>query len=151
PIGENLAAVLGAGFVETEPDKAIKYFKESGEDYPQGSVKIFALAQQASALVRLKRYDEALKTYKDTLAAKPDKEIAAVADYGIATVYQKTGKTKEAIAQFKSVRDNYKGTPQGEQAAFLYGQQLAQNGQAKEGLPEIVAFIKEYPKSEMLP
>jgi TolA-binding protein len=151
PLGENLAALLGAGFVDTDPNKAIKYFKESSADYPKGHVRMFALAQEAAALVRLERYDDALKTYKDTLAAKPDREVAASAEYGIATVYQKTGKIKESLATYKAVRDKYKGLEQAEQAAFWYGQLLDMSGNPKDGLTELTAFIKDYPKSQLIP
>ena len=78
-IGENLAILVGSGFVESNPDKAISYFKESLEDYPDGRFKVEALTQQAAALTALKRFDEAMNLYKETLASSSNKEISSAA------------------------------------------------------------------------
>ncbi len=151
PIAENLAVVVGVGYVESDPPKSIKYFEESAKDYPKGHFKVLALTQQASALLRLEKYDEALKAFQETLAQKPEKEVAAAAEYGVATVYQKTQKIPEALTQFKKVRDEYAGLSEAENAAFWYGQLLGESGKPAEAVPELQAFVKNFPKSEMMP
>jgi TolA-binding protein len=151
PVGDNLALIVGARFVESEPEKAIKYFQESLADYPKGRFTIQALVQQAAALSKLKRYDEAIAIFKKTLDAKPDKEVAAAAEFGIATIQRETGKIDDAIASFKRVRDNYAGTQQAEQAAFFVGQMTLEKGDAKTAVAEFQTFLKNFPDSELRP
>jgi TolA-binding protein len=151
PIGESLAVVVGSGFVHAEPEKAIAYFKESSEDYPQGRGRLIALSQQAAALVGLEKYDEALKAFQETLDQKPDPEIAASAALGIASVHQKTGKIAEAIDAYGKVREEYKGTPQAEEASFWHAQLLEESGKSKEAEAELTAFIKDFPQSAQMP
>ncbi len=150
-IGDNLAILVGSGFVESDPEKAIKYFKESLTDYPEGRFRIEALAQQAAALAKLQRFDEALKLYQETLATKPAKEIAAAAELGIATIYRETGKKDEAIASFKSIREKYTGTDQAEQAGFYIGQLLMEKGDIAGAITELETFTKTYPKNANAP
>lgn len=153
PMGDNLALLVGSRFVETDPQKAIDYFKESFTDYPEGRFKIEALTEQASALIRLNppRYDEARALYQQTLAQHPPKPVAAAAEFGIATIDRDTGKSAEAVKAFKEIRDKYNGTPQGEQAAYFAGQMLAEKGDYKSAIPELQSFIKAHPESELVP
>ena len=151
PIAENLALVVGAGFVEHKPEKAIELFRECASDYPHGKSLMTALAQEAAALTQLGQFDEALKAYKDTLAQKPDREVAAMAEFGIALINQKTGKVDEAIAAFKNVRDKYTGLAQAEQAAFWHAQLTLEKGDSKTALAELEAFLKNFPKSSLVP
>jgi TolA-binding protein len=151
PIGESLAVVVGSGFVRANPEKAISYFKESSEDYPQGRGRLVALSQQAAALVALEKYDEALKAFQETLDQKPERDIAASAALGIASVYQKTGKINEAIAAYQTVRDEYKGSEPAEEASFWHAQLLEESGKSKEAEAELIAFTKEFPKSTQMP
>lgn len=150
-IGENLAILVGSGFVESEPEKAIKYFKESLEDYPEGRFRIEALTQQAAALAKLQRYDEALALYTETLAKNPGKDIAAAAEFGIASIHRETGKKDEAIASFKSIREKYSGTEQAEQAGFFIGQLLMEKGDLPGAISEFETFIKTFPKNASVP
>ncbi|RYD74251.1 MAG: tetratricopeptide repeat protein, partial [Verrucomicrobiaceae bacterium] len=150
-IGENLAILVGSGFVESDPDKAISYFKQSLEDYPDGRFKVEALTQQAAALTKLKRYDEAMDLYKKTLASSTNKEISAAAEFGIADIHRQTGKIDEAIASFKKVRDSYAETQQAPNAAFFVGQLTLEKGDAKTAATEFESFIKNNPDHELMP
>ncbi len=147
-IAENLALLVGARFVDTDPEKAINYFKESVTDYPKGRFKMQALAQQASALVNLKRYDEALEIFKTTMAQSTDKEISAAAEFGIATVRRDTGKIDEAIKAFKNVRDKYPGTQEAERAAYFVGQVSFERNDAKTAAAELQNYVSKFPEGE---
>ncbi len=151
PIGDNLALLVGARFIEEDPEKAIGYFKESLDDYPNGRFKIQALTQQAAALTRLQKYDEALNLFKKTQAESPSKEISAAAEFGIATVHRSTGKLDDAIKEFKQVRDQYAGAPEAEQAAFFLAQTIQEKGELKAAVPELQAFLKKFPESTLAP
>jgi TolA-binding protein len=156
PIAENLPLVIGAMFLSpdpkvNDPKKAIGYFKQALEIYPNNRFANEALTQQASALVQLKRYDEALGTFKNFLAKKPKRELAAAAELGVATIYTQTGKLDEALAAYKTVRDKYAGLPQAEQAAFWVGQTAMQKNDAKTAVAELTAFIAKFPQSQLMP
>ncbi len=151
PIAENLALLVGTRFVESEPDKAIRYFEESLADYPKGHFTVQALQGQANALVKLGRFDEAQEIFKKTLANASSKDVSAAAEFGIGTVFQKQNKLDEAITAFKKVRDTYPGTAYAEQAAFWVGQLLFTKGDAKSALTELQSFAKNFAKSDMMP
>jgi TolA-binding protein len=149
-IGENLAIVLGSGFIETEPDKAINYFKESLADYPEGRFRQEALTQQAAALTKLQRYDEALDLYRKTLASSNSKELSASAEFGIGDIQRQTGKPAEAIATFKNVRDKYEATAQAPSAAYWIGAIALEMGDAKTAVAELENFVKKFPNSDLI-
>lgn len=149
PMADNLPLVIGGLFLNSDPDKAIQYFKEEVTAYPKGRFTAEALTQQAAALVRLKRFDEALGAFKSILATNPKKEVAASAELGIATIYGSTGKLDNAIAAYKAVREKYAGTPQAEQAWFYIGQTATLKGDGKTGVAELTAFLAKFPESSM--
>ena len=151
PIGDNLALIVGARFVESDPTKAIKYFQESLADFPKGRFTVQALVQQAAALSKLKRYDEAIAIFKKTLDANPEKDVAAAAQFGMATIQRETGKIEEAIAAFKKTRDGFAGTPQAEQAGFFAAQMTLEKGDAKGAITEFQSFLKAFPESSLQP
>ncbi len=153
PTADNLPLVIGSLFLvnPADPNKATEYFKEGTTLYPKGRFTAETLTSQATALVQLRRFDEALKTYTNFVATKPKPELAAQAELGIATIHQQTGKFAEAIAAFKKVRDTYPGTPQAEQAAFWVGHLALQTNDLGNALPELTAYIKNFPKSENIP
>ena len=156
PMADNLPLVVGGMFLAADPkvnnpEKALKYFKEGTEMYKNGRLTAETLTQQATALVMLKRYDEALKTFRDFLTKNPTKELAAAAEFGIATIYKDTNKIDDAINAFKTTRDKYAGTAPAEQSAFWVAQLLLQKGDAKAALPELTSFIAKFPQSELKP
>jgi TolA-binding protein len=154
PIAENLPLVVGAMFLApkaNDPAKALKYFEEALQIYPDNRFASEAITQKAAALVQLKRYDEALKAFKDFLGKNPKRELGASAEFGIATVYTQTGRLNEALAGYKTVRDKYAGLPQAEQAAFWVGQTAMQKNDARTAVTELTSFLSKFPQSQMVP
>ncbi len=155
PIAENLALLVGAVFLDTDPalnnpDQAIKYFGEQIANYPKSKFSANAIMQQATALIALKRYDEALKALDQTLKTQTDKELLSQAEFAMATVQREMGKNDEALKSFKTVRDKYPGTEQAEQSAFWVGQIAGTLGDQAAALAELNAFIAKYPESSLM-
>ena len=156
PIADNLPLVIGSLFLTNDPatnnpEKAVEYFKESIALYPAGRCIDTTLTQQATALIQLKQYDEAISTFRNFLKKNPKPELAVAAEFGIALVLKDTGKVGEAIEQFKKVRTTYPGTPQAEQASFWVPQLALGKSDLATAIPEFTAFLKNFPKSEMYP
>jgi TolA-binding protein len=151
PMGENLPLIIGSLYLggTPAPEKAVEIFKEGLAAYPKGRYNNDIAAQQANALVMLQRYDEALAAYRKFLATNPKPEVAATAEFGIATILKDTGKIPEALAQFKKVRDTFSATPPAEQASFWMGQLSLQNNDLSTAVTEFTAFLEKYPKSEL--
>lgn len=155
PMAQDLPLLLGAMYLSDDPklkdpEKATKYFAEATALYPNTKAAAAAVLMQAQAMIQLKRFDEALKVLNDTLAGKPAKELAIDAEFFRASVYAQTGKTAEAIAAFKKVRDTYGGTPQAEQSHFQIGVMLA-GTDPKAAVGELQSFVSKFPNSQFVP
>jgi tetratricopeptide (TPR) repeat protein len=153
PAGENLALMVGLGFIDQDPkinspEKAIEYFKKQRQEFPKSKAAAQAVAAEANALSQLGRYDDAVKSLKDLIASSKDKDLLAEAEFNLAVVYREMKKTDEALAAFKAVRDKYAGTPQAEQAAFWVGQMTPD---AKQRIVENNSFIEKFSKSSLVP
>ncbi|HEX4084768.1 MAG TPA: tetratricopeptide repeat protein [Chthoniobacteraceae bacterium] len=148
PIGENLPLMMGTGFLKAnQPDKATKYLDEEATLYPNSPLVNEALGQEASALIGLKRYDQALDTYNKYLKTNPSAPLAAHAEMGIAQVYQSTNRIPEAIKQYQKVADTYPGTQDAEDSSF-YAAGLETSIDPKKAISDLQAFIKKFPDSQ---
>jgi TolA-binding protein len=156
PIAQNLQLIMAAGFLSgkdpsaQKPDKAIEYCKEGLAIYPTGRFSSDLLNLQASSLIGLKRYDEALDLLKKFVASNPPKELAADAEFNLAIVYKDTGKAAESLTTFKSIRDKYPGTRQAEQAWYWVGE-LSAGADPKAAVTELKGFVAKYPDSQLMP
>ncbi len=155
PMAQDLPLLVGAMFLSdnpklNDPDKATKYFEEAVKLYPNTKAAGAAVLMQAQAMIQLKRFDEGLKVLNETLAKNPPKEIAVDAEFFRSSVYAQTGKTAEALAGYKKVRETYAGTPQAEQSHFQIGQILS-GTDAKAGIGEIQSFVAKFPNSALVP
>ncbi|MGB8166596.1 MAG: tetratricopeptide repeat protein [Chthoniobacteraceae bacterium] len=155
-IAQNLQLVMAAGFLSgrdpkaQKPEKAIEYCKEGIEIYPKGRFVSDLLNVQASALIGLKRYDEAKDLLKKFIETKPPKELAADAEFNLAIIFKDTGKVDESVKTFKAIRDKYKNTRQAEQAWYWVGE-LGLDTDPKAAVAELKAFVAQYSSSELLP
>ncbi len=152
-IAQNLQLVMAAGFLSgktQKPEKAIEYCKEGLEIYPKGRFSSDLLNVQASALIGLKRYDEAQGLLKKFVASNPPKELAADAEFNLAIIYKDTGKMAESVATFKTIRDKYKDSRQAEQAWYWVGE-LGLGTDPKAAVAELKGFVAKFSSSELLP
>lgn len=154
PSAQDLPLLMGAMYLSDtkikDPDRAMKYFEETAQLYPNSKASSAAVLMQAQALIQLKRFDDALKILNETLEKNPAKELAIDAEFFRASVYAQTGKMAEALAAYKKVRDTYAGTPQAEQSHFQVGQLLS-GSDAKASIGELQNFITKFPNSQFLP
>jgi TolA-binding protein len=155
-IAENLPYVMGTMFLNSDPavynpEKALAYLREALTIYPHDQFTPEILAQQATALTQLKRFDEAQGVYKQFLATNPKPALAAVAEFGLGEIDRNTNKLDDALTQYKKVRDNYGSSPQAEQAAFWIAQVTLQKGDPKSALAGFDAFLSKYPNSQLVP
>ncbi|HEV7402247.1 MAG TPA: tetratricopeptide repeat protein [Chthoniobacteraceae bacterium] len=151
PIAENLPLIVGAGFIDSDPPKAEKYFEELKKNYPNTKLGPTAGALSVTVLIKQKKYDEALAVATEALAGNPTKEVAAAMKFAKATVLQLQGNLAEALPIFKDVRDNYPGTEQAIQASFFYPRFLVEAGDFRTALPELQSFVNKNPKNLLLP
>jgi TolA-binding protein len=152
-IGENLPLVMGVAFLtgsNSQPEKAAEYLRQEREFYPTSPLVNEALNEQANAYVRLRRYNDAIATYRQFLATHPPREQAADAGRGIAAIYQQTGKIADAVREYEQVADTYPGTAAAEQCAF-YAAALETTVDQKQALPLLQAFVAKHPNGELTP
>ncbi len=153
PIAQNLQLIVGAMYLGeklNDPNKAIEYFNEGLQLYPKGKAFGALVLARAGAQIQLKKFDEAEKALKDTLAQNPSKELAVDAEFYLGVVQVQTGKVKEAVETFKGVRQKYPGTPQEEQSFSQIGQLLSRLD-PKAAIPELEGFLSKYPKGNDVP
>ncbi|MCX6967242.1 MAG: tetratricopeptide repeat protein [Verrucomicrobia bacterium] len=150
-LADSLPYTIGSLFLTTAPQKALEYFQQGIQIYPEGRLLNDTLIAQANACIQLKQFDKALATFQAFLKENPKRELAAAAESGIATILKDTGKTEEALAQYQKLRAAYAGTPQAENAAFWVGQIRLQKGDLEAAITDLSAFLKDYPKSELFP
>jgi TolA-binding protein len=153
PIAANLPLFVGTSFLGEkggDPEKAITYFKEQAELYPNSRYTAEAAAQEAEALRQLQRYDDAIATLTRFLATNPSKELAAAAEFNLATIYKDTGKVEEALKSYRSLREKYAEFPEGERAGFWLGQ-MSLATDPKGAQTELQTFLSKFPQSELAP
>jgi TolA-binding protein len=156
PIAQNLQLVMAAGFVGSkdaklqQPEKAIAYCQEGLAIYPQGRFVADLLNVQASALIGLRRFDEALALLQKFIASNPPKELAADAEFNLAIIYKDTGRLEDSLKAFRAMREKFPGTRQAETASFWLGQ-LGIGADPKAAVAELKDFVSKRPKSELLP
>ena len=156
PLGENLPLLMGSMYLDPDPKinnpkKAIEYFEKQAADFPKSKFTGQAAMQAALALIQLKEYDTAAKKLKEFLDAKPEKDQAVAAEFGLATVYKDTGQADQAIETFRAVLNKYPGTEQAEQSAFWVGQMLYGKGDAKAAVADFKSFLTKFPTSDLVP
>jgi TolA-binding protein len=152
PIAENLPLLVGAAYLsKNDSENALKYFKQQAELYPNSPLAADAVMRQALALIPLNRFDEALGVLNKFLEGKHSKEQGAAAQLGVATIYQRTRKIPDALKAYITLRDNYVGTPEAEQAAYWAAKLTLDTGDAAGAVAQLQKFTVSFPSSELLP
>ncbi len=154
PIAENLPIFMGRMFLDPKinlPDESVKYFQEAQDIYPNSQFRVAVATQQARALLELKRFDEAIKTYENILRTNPPPEAAASAELGVAIIRESTGKFDEAIDAFRKVRQTYPGTPEAAEAFYRTASTLLAKGDAASSVKEFQAFLEQHSESPLAP
>lgn len=149
PVAENLPVTIGAMFTTSnppQPDKALEYFKAQVEQYPKSAATAAAMVEQANAYGQLQQFDQAIKTYQDYLATKPDKALALRAHLGLADIYKSTGKLDEADGVYTSIQKDYADNPDAlKQSSFWHAWILVQQQKYQDATAALAAFTARYP------
>lgn len=151
PIAQDLPLLMAGIFLSEDPklkdpQKATEYLNQAKEMYAGGPVGDAATLMQAQVWMQEKKYDAALKLLNEALAKGPSMD----AEFFRAALYAEMGKTAEAVAGYKKVRDSYPGQPQAEQAHFQMGRILGATD-AKAAIGELQSFATKFPESALLP
>ena len=151
-IGENLPFLIG-NMILAKGDNAgsIPYFEESIQTYPAGRLSGLSVAQKAQAQLGLKQYDEALKTFQDSLQKNPSPDVGVVAQFGIANIYRDTSKWDDAIKAFQVTVEKYPSTPQAMESAYWVAACTQQKGDNAGAIPLLEKFLASNAESPLVP
>ncbi|HEY5753136.1 MAG TPA: tetratricopeptide repeat protein [Chthoniobacterales bacterium] len=154
PVAENLPVTIGAMFTTSnppQPEKALAYFKAQVEQYPKSAATAAALVEQANAYGQLQQFEQAIKTYEDYLATKPEKALALRAQLGLADIYKSTGKLDEADQVYATIQKDYADTPDAvKQSSFWHGWILVQQQKYQDATTALATFNARYPDDQNL-
>lgn len=157
PIAQNLPLTVGSIFLNSpdpavnDPRRAIPYFEESLEIYPDGRFSGISAVNQALAQSRLGQADESLRTFQEFLARNPRPVEGVIAQMGIANIYKDTGRWDESIAAYNEVIAKFANQPQAADAEFWIAFATQQKGDNEAALPMFEAFIEKHPESALIP
>ncbi|HVB29205.1 MAG TPA: tetratricopeptide repeat protein [Terriglobia bacterium] len=103
------SSVLGAGqsypTAQSKYQKALTQFSEVVKNYPRTKAAGYALIQMGVCQSQLDNETTAIKTLQDA-ARNSDQEIASQAQFALAGVLAKTGKTEEAAKIYQNLADH---------------------------------------------
>lgn len=91
----------------TEParaEAALQKFAGVADKYPRTNPGKLARYYQALELEDLERHNQALEVLK-TISSGSDKELAAMAQYQMANVYARTGRTDDAVKTYRALAE----------------------------------------------
>lgn len=157
PIAQNLPLTIGSVFLNSpdpefnDPTRAIPYFEESLEIYPDGQFAGISAVNQALAQSRLGQADQALQTFRDFLARNPRPAEGVIAQMGIANIYKDTGRFDEAIPAYREVLEKFASQPQAAEAEFWVAYSTQQLGNHAESIPMFTAFLESHPEHPLAP
>ncbi|HEY5895039.1 MAG TPA: tetratricopeptide repeat protein [Chthoniobacterales bacterium] len=149
PIAENLPVTIGAMFTTSnppQPEKALAYFKAQVEQYPKSAATAAAMVEQANAYGQLQQFDQAIQTYQNYLATKPEKALALRAQLGLADIYKSTGKLDEAAQVYTTIQKDYADNSDAvKQGSFWHAWILVQQQKYQEATTALATFNARYP------
>jgi hypothetical protein len=89
---------------QTRAQDASQKFAAVADKYPRTNPGRLARYYEALTLLDLEKQNQALEALKKIVGGS-DKELSAMAQYQMATVYARTGKTDEAIKNYRALAD----------------------------------------------
>jgi predicted negative regulator of RcsB-dependent stress response len=89
---------------QARAEAGLQKFAAVADKYPHTNPGKLARYYQALELEDLERHNQALEVLK-TLSSGSDKELAAMAQYQMANVYARTGKTEDAVKTYRALAE----------------------------------------------
>lgn len=157
PIAQNLPLAMGNLFLShpdpniRNPQKAIQYFDESLQIYPQGSMAGLTVVTKATALLSLGQIQEAEQTFLKFLEGKPTRQEALIAQSGLGNIFVQTKQWDKAIETYKKIAAEYPETPQATEAQYWIAICTQQKGDNQNAIPLLKEFAQKHPDSPLLP
>lgn len=89
---------------QARSEASVQKFAGVADKYPRTNPGHLARYYQSLALEDLERHNQALEELKK-ISSGSDKELAAMAQYQIANIYARTGKTDDAVKTYRALAD----------------------------------------------
>jgi len=157
PIGQNLPIGMGNMYLNhpnpavRDANKAIQYYDESLEIYPDGPFAGLTTVTKAGAQVSLGQTEEAKKTFEAFLEGNPSPDEALVARVGLGDIYIRTRQWDKAIEAYQNVIDQFAGRPQQADAEYWIAVATQQKGDHAAAIPLLQEVIEKYPDNSFTP
>ncbi len=103
--------------------------------------------QQAYALVRGKKFDQAIKAYQGFIKNYPESSLLPNAYYWLGELYMVKSLTQEAERVFNTVVDKYPQSRKVADASYKLGQIYSRYGQEDKAKAQMKLVKEKYPKS----
>ncbi len=157
PMAQNLPLAVGSLFLNhpdpsvRSPEKAIEYFDESLEIYPEGQLVGMTTVNKAGAQTRLGQVAEAEATFTKFLegAHSPDEDLTA--RMGLSDLYRMTSQWDKTIATYQTVLDKYPERPQATVAQFWIAVATQQKGDNAAAIPLLEKALADHPTDNFVP
>ncbi len=133
-------------FTQKKYDKAMGYFDEFVNRYPDDPMVPEALFQAGVSYYRLEYYDEAIKHWDKVVNGYPTHELAPKALYEIAKTNFGLAKYDEAAKQFQLLIDKYPQADNVKEARIQIAQCYYNEGQFDLASKRLQEFLNNYPK-----
>ncbi|MCB4756859.1 MAG: tetratricopeptide repeat protein [Elusimicrobia bacterium] len=133
-------------FTQKKYDKAMGYFDEYANRYPDDSLVPQALFQSAVCHYRLEYYTEAIKRWDRVARVYPTHELAPKALFEIGKTLFGLGSYAEAADRFQFLLEKYPGFDQAKEARIHIAQAYYNQGRYDLATTKLQEFINNYPK-----
>lgn len=157
PMAQNLPLAMG-NLLLSHPDpaqrnveEAIRFFDESLEIYPDGSLSGLTIVTKASAQVGQGKMAEAEKTFQEFLAGDPTPDEALVARMGLGDIYVRGREWDKAIEAYGKVLELFPDRPNAVDAEYWIAIATSQKGDLVNAIPLLKKFAENHPESPLLP
>ncbi|HSI87118.1 MAG: tetratricopeptide repeat protein [Candidatus Methylacidiphilales bacterium] len=122
-------------------EDAIKNYDRSLKDFPSGAYAAEAQMRKATALVQLKKFDEATGDLQAFITKNPNHTAINEARYALAEIYMSQGKFDEAIKVYLTIKADPKAGPYKTYATWFAGTAYMNLGKFAEAIKEFQEYI----------
>ncbi len=154
PAGANLPLLIGNIFLQPanlDPQKAIEYFDEGLETYPEGPFLTNTIAAKANALIQLGQTEEASKLFQQALEKDPSEALVPTIKLGLANALFASQKYEESLPEYRSIQEQFPDSTVGQEAKFREAVSLQVLNRLEESNQVLDNFMEEYPDSQLVP
>jgi len=133
-------------FTQKKYEKAMGFFDEFVNRYPDDGLVPQALFQSAVSHYRLEYYTEAIKRWERIVASYPTQDLAPKSLYQIGKTLFGLGQYAEAADKFQLLLEKYPAFDQAKEARIQIAQSHYNQGRYDLAATKLQEFINNYPK-----